>query len=83
MKNKMIYLVWLSCCFLVQCLEECLVEEHSSKHWTRKHNSTKHKVNHLIFHRFYPFNCCLIVVLSLDEGDYPEHLQIVYLCHNK
>ena len=27
--------------------------------------------------------CCLSVILSLDEGDYPEYLQIVYLCHYK
>ena len=25
----------------------------------------------------------LSVVLSLDEGDYPQNLQIVHLCHNK
>ena len=29
------------------------------------------------------FNCCLSVVLSLDEGDYPENVKIVCLCHNK
>ena len=26
---------------------------------------------------------CLIVVLSLDEGDYPENVQTVCLYHNK
>ena len=29
-----------------------------------------------------PFNC-LSVILRLDEGDFPEYLQIVCPCHNK
>ena len=31
---------------------------------------------------FSPFNCCLIVVLSLVKGAYPEHLHVLY-CHIK
>ena len=47
---------------------------------TTLNNSTKQKASHLIFRRFHPFNCCLSVVLSLDEGYYPENLQIVCVC---
>ena len=33
--------------------------------------------------RKFFLNCCFRVILSTDEGDYPENLQIVCLCHNK
>ena len=33
--------------------------------------------------RFSPFNCCLSVVLQLDKGDYPDHLQTVCVIINK
>ena len=49
----------------------------------QENNRTKQKISHLIFSSFLTFNCCLSVVLSLDEGDYPENMQIVCLCHNK
>ena len=34
------------------------------------------------FHCFSSFNCCLNVVLWLDEGDYPENVHAVF-CPNK
>ena len=36
----------------------------------------------LIFHRFYPFICCLSVVLWLDKGDFPENVHTVCPCLN-
>ena len=33
------------------------------------------------FYRFWPFNCCLSVVLQLDKGDYLENLQIMFLSY--
>ena len=33
-----------------------------------------------IFHRFWPFICCLSVVLGLDKGDFPENLHTVFPC---
>ena len=30
-----------------------------------------------IFHRFYPFICCLSVLLWLDNGDFPENMHIL------
>ena len=30
------------------------------------------------FHRFSPFNCCVSVVLQLDEGEYSENLQAFF-----
>ena len=48
-------------------------------------NSAKQKVSSFLsdffiivfHHRFLPFNCCLSVVLSPDERDYPENMQTV------
>ena len=37
---------------------------------------------HLISHRFSPFNYCLSVDLSLDNGDYPQNSHVVF-CRNK
>ena len=50
-----------------------------------KQKKISYFVSHLIFHRFYPFNCCLSVLLELDKGDYPENMQIVcvYVIINK
>ena len=45
-------------------------------------NSTRQKISHIIFHRFNRLTVKR-VVLSFDEGDYRENLQIECLCHNK
>ena len=51
-------------------------QPHTQKN--KKTKEEKKKISFfLIFHRFQPFNCCLSVVLSLDEGDFPENVHIV------
>ena len=37
----------------------------------------------LIFHPFWPFICCLSVVLWLDKGDFPKNVDTVHPCQNK
>ena len=37
----------------------------------------------LIFYHFYPFICCLSVILWLDKGDFTENLHTVCPCQNK
>ena len=49
---------------------------------TEKAVKTKQKQDKsfsFIFHRFWPFICCLSVVLWLDKGDFPENMHTVCL----
>ena len=34
-------------------------------------------------HHFWPFICCLSVVLWIDKGDFPKSVHTVHLCYNK
>ena len=47
------------------------------------HKVLRMELHHPIFHLFIRLTVVLSVVLLLDEGDYPENLQSVYLYHNK
>ena len=45
-----------------------------------KNKPKEDKYFSVIFHRFWPFICCLSVVLWLDKGDFPENVHTVCLC---
>jgi len=75
MKNdKEAYLFLVDLLSLVQYLEDC-------SNWQQINQ--KKICFFLIFPLSWPFNCCLSVVLWLDEGDFPRNLHIVCPCHNK
>ena len=56
-----------------------LTQTRSSKHQTSCKNSTKTRQVYF-FHRFWPFICCLSVILGPDKGDFPENVHTVCPC---